>query len=64
MCGFSRRFDDSYRDAVEKMKAGVIGQPVVVRSQTCDKHNPSDFFVKYAEHSGGCFPDMSGSYPP
>ncbi|RYP03673.1 hypothetical protein DL764_004978 [Monosporascus ibericus] len=59
MCGFSRRFDASYRDAFEKIRAGVIGQPVFVRSQTCDKHNPSDFFVKYAEHSGGCFADMS-----
>lgn len=46
------------------MGTGAIGQPVVIRSQTCDKHRPGDFFVKYAEHSGGCFADMSGSYKP
>jgi myo-inositol 2-dehydrogenase/D-chiro-inositol 1-dehydrogenase len=25
MCGFSRRFDDSYRDAYAKMEQGLIG---------------------------------------
>lgn len=60
MCGFSRRFDASYRDAFEKAQAGVIGRPTIIRSQTCDKHDPSGFFVQYAAHSGGCFSDMSG----
>ncbi|GAP92512.1 putative oxidoreductase [Rosellinia necatrix] len=59
MCGFSRRFDASYRDAYEKAEAGVIGRPTIIRSQTCDKHDPSGFFVQYAAHSGGCFSDMS-----
>ena len=59
MCGFSRRFDESYRDAWSKMDAGLIGRPVVVRSQTCDKHDPSDFFVDYAARSGGVFVDMA-----
>lgn len=59
MCGFSRRFDSSYRDAWSKVDAGAIGRPVVVRSQTCDKHDPSDFFVKYAQWSGGVFVDMA-----
>lgn len=59
MCGFSRRFDASYRDAYEKVENGVIGRPSVFRSQTCDKHDPSGFFVEYAKHSGGCFVDMS-----
>ncbi|KAJ9658390.1 hypothetical protein H2201_007830 [Coniosporium apollinis] len=59
MCGFSRRFDASYRDAYEKMDAGVIGRPTIIRSQTCDKHDPSGFFVDYAAFSGGCFVDMS-----
>ncbi|RWA03988.1 hypothetical protein EKO27_g11116 [Xylaria grammica] len=27
MCGFSRRFDSSYRDAYEKAEAGIIGRP-------------------------------------
>lgn len=59
MCGFSRRFDPSYRDAFEKMKAGMIGVPAVFRSQTCDKLDPSGFFVAYAEFSGGIFVDCS-----
>lgn len=59
MCGFSRRFDASYRDAFNKMSAGTIGSPSVMRSQTCDKLDPSGFFVAYAEFSGGIFVDCS-----
>ncbi|KAF4838590.1 scyllo-inositol 2-dehydrogenase [Colletotrichum tropicale] len=59
MCGFSRRFDASYRDAFEKTQAGLIGRPSIIRSQTCDKHDPSGFFVQYAALNGGCFVDMS-----
>ncbi len=35
MCGFSRRFDASYRDAFSKLDA--IGRPSIIRSQTCDR---------------------------
>lgn len=59
MCGFSRRFDASYRDAYAKMQAGAIGRPSVLRSQTCDKLDPSGFFVAYAQFSGGIFVDCS-----
>ncbi|KAE8365897.1 hypothetical protein BDV27DRAFT_98365 [Aspergillus caelatus] len=59
MCGFSRRFDASYRDAFNKMSAGSIGAPSVMRSQTCDKLDPSGFFVAYAQFSGGIFVDCS-----
>ncbi|PLB48065.1 NAD-binding Rossmann fold oxidoreductase family protein [Aspergillus steynii IBT 23096] len=59
MCGFSRRFDASYRDAFIKMSAGTIGSPSVMRSQTCDKLDPTGFFVAYAEFSGGIFVDCS-----
>ncbi|KAL8705276.1 MAG: hypothetical protein Q9201_001607 [Fulgogasparrea decipioides] len=59
MCGFSRRFDASYRDAYKKMQAGLIGTPSVIRSQTCDKFDPSGFFVAYAQLSGGIFVDCS-----
>ncbi|RDW69248.1 NAD-binding Rossmann fold oxidoreductase family protein [Coleophoma cylindrospora] len=59
MCGFSRRFDSSYRDAYDKMDAGLIGRPSIFRSQTCDKLDPSGFFVAYAEFSGGIFVDCS-----
>ncbi|KAJ5537461.1 hypothetical protein N7494_006940 [Penicillium frequentans] len=59
MCGFSRRFDISYRDAFAKMQAGQVGTASVFRSQTCDKLDPSGFFVAYAEFSGGIFVDCS-----
>ncbi|PSK37515.1 hypothetical protein B9Z65_2257 [Elsinoe australis] len=59
MCGFSRRFDDSYREAYSKTEQGLIGRPSILRSQTCDKHDPSGFFVAYAAWSGGVFVDMS-----
>jgi myo-inositol 2-dehydrogenase/D-chiro-inositol 1-dehydrogenase len=59
ICGFSRRFDASYRDAHAKMQAGLIGTPAVFRSQTCDKLDPSGFFVEYARFSGGIFVDCS-----
>lgn len=59
MCGFSRRFDENYRDAHAKMSAGHIGRPSVFRSQTCDMLDPSGFFVAYAEFSGGIFVDCS-----
>lgn len=59
MCGFSRRFDESYRDAHLKAKEGLIGRPSVLRSQTCDMFDPSGFFVEYAQFSGGIFVDCS-----
>ena len=37
----------------------MIGRPSVFRSQTCDKLDPSGFFVAYAEFSGGIFVDCS-----
>jgi myo-inositol 2-dehydrogenase / D-chiro-inositol 1-dehydrogenase len=59
MIGYVRRFDPSYRDAYERLKAGEIGEPFLVKSQTLDKHDPSGFFVKFAQKSGGIFLDMS-----
>lgn len=59
MCGFSRRFDSSYRNAYELTKSGQIGRPTILRSQTCDKYDPSGFFVAYAEFSGGIFVDCN-----
>ncbi|KAH6683601.1 hypothetical protein F5X68DRAFT_223275 [Plectosphaerella plurivora] len=59
MCGFSRRFDKSYREAYERMDAGGIGRPSVFRSQTCDRLDPTGFFVAYAEFSGGIFVDCN-----
>jgi myo-inositol 2-dehydrogenase / D-chiro-inositol 1-dehydrogenase len=59
MIGFVRRFDASYRDAFERIEAGAIGRPFMVRSQTCDKNDPDGFFVRYAPASGGLFLDCS-----
>jgi myo-inositol 2-dehydrogenase / D-chiro-inositol 1-dehydrogenase len=41
------------------MDSGLIGRPSIFRSQTCDKLDPSGFFVAYAEFSGGIFVDCS-----
>lgn len=59
LCGFSRRFDESYMDAKRKVDQGLIGNPVVIKAQTGDKQHKDDFFVKYAEKSGGIFVDCT-----
>lgn len=59
MCGFSRRFDASYRRAFAKTAKGDIGTPTIFRSQTCDKFRDDDYFVNYAKTSGGIFVDAS-----
>ncbi|HET9750649.1 MAG TPA: Gfo/Idh/MocA family oxidoreductase [Casimicrobiaceae bacterium] len=59
MIGFVRRFDASYRHAYELVRDGAIGRPLMVRSHTLDMHDPSGFFVRYSEASGGMFVDMS-----
>lgn len=59
LCGFSRRFDATYRDAYQKLQLGLIGRPAVFRSQTCDKLDPTGFSVEYAQYSGGIFVDYS-----
>jgi len=57
--GFMRRFDPSYRDAYERIQAGGIGRPFMVRSQTCDQNDPEGFFVRFAPTSGGIFLDCT-----
>ena len=59
MIGFVRRFDPSYVSAKAHIDAGVVGRPFLVRSQTCDKLDPSGFFVRFAPTSGGLFMDCS-----
>jgi myo-inositol 2-dehydrogenase/D-chiro-inositol 1-dehydrogenase len=59
MIGFVRRFDASFRHAHARIRQGHIGRPVMVRSHTFDKNDPSGFFVRYSEASGGMFVDMS-----
>ncbi len=59
MIGFVRRFDASYRHAHARIRRGDIGRPLMVRSHTLDKNDPSGFFVRYSQASGGIFVDMS-----
>lgn len=59
LCGFSRRFDASYRDVAASICNKQIGTPSIIRSQTCDKLDPSGFFVDYAQFSGGIFVDCN-----
>lgn len=59
MVGFVRRFDPSYQDAAAKLAQGLVGQPYLVRSQTCDLNDDSGFFVQFAPSSGGIFMDCS-----
>jgi myo-inositol 2-dehydrogenase / D-chiro-inositol 1-dehydrogenase len=59
MVGFSRRFDADYMLAREKIKAGEIGIPIVIRSQGCELLDKSGLFVQYAKASGGIFVDTT-----
>jgi myo-inositol 2-dehydrogenase / D-chiro-inositol 1-dehydrogenase len=57
MAGFSRRFDSSYRNAKSLISADTIGEPLIIRSQTCDLLDETGFFVRYAAKNGGMFVD-------
>ncbi|KAL2882843.1 hypothetical protein SGCOL_001533 [Colletotrichum sp. CLE4] len=60
MAGFSRRFDASYRDAATKIFDNkAIGNPFIVRSNTCDLLDNTGFFVRYAPRNGGIFVDCA-----
>lgn len=57
--GFVRRFDSSYRYAKDKVDAGAIGKPYLVRSQTVDKDTIADWQIQYVTKSGGIFHDFN-----
>lgn len=57
MVGFTRRFDENYRDASLKIRSGVIGKPIVIRSHGHEKLDTSPFFKQYLQDSGGIFID-------
>lgn len=60
MVGFTRRFDENYQEAVQKIRAGAIGSPVVIRSQGCEKLTDAPFMHTYVENAakgGGFFVD-------
>jgi myo-inositol 2-dehydrogenase / D-chiro-inositol 1-dehydrogenase len=60
MVGFTRRFDENYQEAAQKIRAGAIGSPVVIRSQGCEKLEDASFMHSYvvnAARGGGFFVD-------
>ena len=57
--GFTRRFDPSYVYAKEKLAAGEIGRPVLLRSYCQDPVRDIAGAIAYAPHSGGHFRDMA-----
>jgi predicted dehydrogenase len=60
MVGFTRRFDENYQEAAQKIRAGAIGSPVVIRSQGCEKLDDAPFMHSYvvnAARGGGFFVD-------
>jgi len=59
MLGFMRRFDESYKYAHDKVKAGVIGRPILFRSYSQDPEKFIDGAIAFAPHSGGQFLDMA-----
>lgn len=58
MPGFMRRYDPSYREAKERIEAGEIGKPFMVRSYSQDPIRDIAGAIAYAPHSGGEFLDM------
>ncbi|KAE8539621.1 hypothetical protein D1P53_003555 [Cryptococcus gattii VGV] len=57
MVGFSRRFDESYREARKMVENGTLGKAHLIKSATNDQYDPSGFFVSYAAASGGIYID-------
>lgn len=60
MVGFTRRFDENYQEAVQKIREGAVGSPVVIRSQGCEKLSDAPFMHAYvvnAARGGGFFVD-------
>ncbi|TDZ23966.1 Myo-inositol 2-dehydrogenase [Colletotrichum orbiculare MAFF 240422] len=57
MVGFTRRFDDSYQDALSKIRSGAIGKPFIFRSHGVEKGDQSPFFLQYLQNSGGIYFD-------
>lgn len=60
MVGFTRRFDENYQEAVQMIREGAIGSPVVIRSQGCEKLEDGPLMHAYvvnAARGGGFFVD-------
>lgn len=58
MLGFMRRYDSSYRYAVQRIRAGAIGKPFLVRAYGLDPDRFAAGAIQFAATSGGIFLDM------
>jgi myo-inositol 2-dehydrogenase / D-chiro-inositol 1-dehydrogenase len=60
MLGFMRRYDQSYMYAKEKIKKGLIGDPIMIRCYGFDPAKAMEGFLQFAKnnYSGGLFLDM------
>ena len=59
MLGFMRRYDKSYAYAKQKIDAGAIGTPYMVKATGVDPESLVEGSIKFAETSGGIFIDMA-----
>lgn len=58
MVGFMRRYDPTYAYAMEKIKAGAIGTPYLIKATALDPAAAAAEFIKYTKHSAGIFLDL------
>ena len=56
--GFQRRFDRAYRHALEKIRDGLIGDPITFKATSRDAWEPNLEYAR-AEVSGGLLLDMA-----
>ena len=59
MLGFMRRYDRSYAYAKEKIQAGAIGIPYLVKATGIDPEAQVEGAIRFAKTSGGIFLDMA-----
>ena len=59
MLGFMRRYDKSYAYAKQKIDAGAIGTPYMVKATGIDPEALVEGSIKFAATSGGIFLDMA-----
>ncbi|RAH83151.1 NAD binding Rossmann fold oxidoreductase [Aspergillus japonicus CBS 114.51] len=55
---FCRRYDESYRQVKQMVQDGALGDVHAVESSCLDQQDPTGFFVRFSEQSGGIFVDM------
>ena len=59
MLGFMRRYDKSYAYAKQKIDAGLIGKPYLVKATGIDPEAAIQGAIRFAKTSGGIFLDMA-----